>query len=105
MLEYSEGEVKKGMTIEMMNTKKKFEVTEVGVMAPHPTELDSLQAGDVGYIAASIKDIRSCHVGDTITDASRPTEEALPGYKKLHQWFTVVFIQVKVKNMKMLKMH
>ena len=77
-----EGEVKKGMTIEMMNTKKKFEVTEVGVMAPHPTELDSLQAGDVGYIAASIKDIRSCHVGDTITDASRPTEEALPGYKK-----------------------
>ena len=79
-----EGEVKKGMTIEMMNTKKKFEVTEVGVMAPHPTELDSLQAGDVGYIAASIKDIRSCHVGDTITDASRPTEEALPGYKKVN---------------------
>ena len=52
-----------------MNTKKKFEVTEVGVMAPNPTELDNLQAGDVGYIAASIKDIRSCHVGDTITDA------------------------------------
>ena len=77
-----EGEVKKGMTIEMMNTKKKFEVTEVGVMAPHPTELESLQAGDVGYIAASIKDIRSCHVGDTITDAKRPTDEPLPGYKK-----------------------
>ena len=77
-----EGEVKKGMTIEMMNTKKKFEVTEVGVMAPHPTELESLQAGDVGYIADSIKDIRSCHVGDTITDAKRPTDEPLPGYKK-----------------------
>ena len=44
--------------------------------------LISLQAGDVGYIAASIKDIRSCHVGDTITDAKRPTEEPLPGYKK-----------------------
>ena len=67
-----EGEVKKGMTIEMMNTKKKFEVTEVGVMAPHPTELESLQAGDVGYIAASIKDIRSCHVGDTLTYATTP---------------------------------
>ena len=77
-----EGEVKKGMTIEMMNTKKKFEVTEVGVMAPGATELDSLCAGDVGYIAASIKDIRSCHVGDTITDASNPTEEPLEGYKK-----------------------
>ena len=77
-----EGEVKKGMTIEMMNTKKKFEVVEVGVMAPGPTELDSLSAGDVGYIVASIKDIRSCHVGDTITDANNKTEEPLEGYKK-----------------------
>ena len=77
-----EGTVKKGMTIEMMNTKKKFEVTEVGVMAPNPTELPELSAGDVGYIAASIKDIRSCRVGDTITDADNMTAEALPGYKK-----------------------
>ena len=77
-----EGTVKKGMTIEMMNTKKKFEVTEVGVMAPNPTELPELSAGDVGYIAASIKDIRSCRVGDTITDAKNMTSEALPGYKK-----------------------
>ena len=66
----------------MMNTKKKFEVTEVGVMAPNPTELPELSAGDVGYIAASIKDIRSCRVGDTITDADNMTAEALPGYKK-----------------------
>ena len=77
-----EGTVKKGMTIEMMNTKKKFEVTEVGVMAPNPTELPELSAGDVGYIAASIKDIRSCRVGDTITDADNMTAEPLPGYKK-----------------------
>ncbi len=77
-----EGTVKKGMTIEMMNTKKKFEVTEVGVMAPNSTELPELSAGDVGYIAASIKDIRSCRVGDTITDANNMTAEALPGYKK-----------------------
>lgn len=77
-----EGTVKKGMTIEMMNTKKKFEVTEVGVMAPNPTELPELSAGDVGYIAASIKDIRSCRVGDTITDADNMTSEPLPGYKK-----------------------
>ncbi|MGL5348122.1 MAG: translation elongation factor 4 [Peptostreptococcaceae bacterium] len=77
-----EGTVKKGMTIKMMNTNKKFEVTEVGVMAPGQRELDELSAGDVGYIAASIKDIRSCQVGDTITDAHNPTEEHLPGYKK-----------------------
>ena len=77
-----EGTVKKGMTIKMMNTNKKFEVTEVGVMAPGQTELDELAAGDVGYIAASIKDIRSCHVGDTITDAENPTDDPMPGYKK-----------------------
>ncbi|EQK41891.1 GTP-binding protein LepA [[Clostridium] bifermentans ATCC 638] len=77
-----EGTVKKGMTIKMMNTNKKFEVTEVGVMAPGQRELDELSAGDVGYIAASIKDIRSCCVGDTITDANNPTENSMPGYKK-----------------------
>lgn len=77
-----EGTVKKGMTIKMMNTNKKFEVTEVGVMAPGQRELDELSAGDVGYIAASIKDIRSCQVGDTITDANNPTDEAMAGYKK-----------------------
>lgn len=76
------GTVKKGMTIKMMNTNKKFEVTEVGVMAPGQRELDELSAGDVGYIAASIKDIRSCCVGDTITDADNPTDESMPGYKK-----------------------
>ena len=66
----------------MMNTNKKFEVTEVGVMAPGQRELDELSAGDVGYIAASIKDIRSCQVGDTITDANNPTDEPMAGYKK-----------------------
>lgn len=70
-------------------------------MAPGQRELDELSAGDVGYIAASIKDIRSCQVGDTITDANNPTDEPMAGYKKQLQWFTVVYIQVKVKNMKM----
>ena len=77
-----DGCVKKGMIIEMMNSKKKFEVTEVGVMAPNATELPELYAGDVGYIAASIKDIRSCRVGDTITDANNRTDQPLPGYKR-----------------------
>lgn len=77
-----DGCVKKGMIIEMMNSKKKFEVAEVGVMAPNATELPELSAGDVGYIAASIKDIRSCRVGDTITDANNRTDQPLPGYKR-----------------------
>ncbi|ABR49192.1 GTP-binding protein LepA [Alkaliphilus metalliredigens QYMF] len=78
-----EGTVKKGMKIRMMATKKEFEVTEVGVYSPGPIQLDQLSAGDVGYIAASIKDVRYCRVGDTITDALNPTEHSLPGYRKV----------------------
>ncbi|SHG89260.1 translation elongation factor 4 [Tepidibacter thalassicus] len=77
-----EGTLKKGMKIKMMNTGKVFEVTEVGIMAPGQVPIDELRAGDVGYVAASIKDIRSCQVGDTITDADNPTDNPLPGYKK-----------------------
>lgn len=65
-----------------MNTNKKFEVVETGIISPSHMPVDQLSAGDVGYIAASIKDIRSCRVGDTVTSASNPTKEHLPGYKK-----------------------
>ena len=65
-----------------MNTKKVFEVTEVGVVSPTHIPVEDLVAGDVGYIAASVKDIRSSRVGDTITLADNPTEHPLPGYKK-----------------------
>lgn len=78
-----EGSLKKGMKIKMMATNKTFEVTEVGVYSPSPTQLDQLMAGDVGYVAASIKDVRHCRVGDTITDAENPTENPLPGYRKV----------------------
>lgn len=77
-----EGSVKKGDRIRMMNTKKEFEVLEVGVISPTHKAVDILEAGDVGYLTASIKDIRSCRVGDTITQVDHPTEQALPGYKK-----------------------
>lgn len=78
-----EGKVKKGDRIKMMNTKKVFEVTEVGVVSPTHIPVEDLVAGDVGYIAASVKDIRSSRVGDTITLADNPTEHPLPGYKKV----------------------
>ena len=77
-----DGTVKKGDEILMMNTNKKFEVVETGIISPNHMPVNQLSAGDVGYIAASIKDIRSCRVGDTITSANRPTAEHLPGYKK-----------------------
>ncbi len=77
-----DGKIKKGDNILMMNTKKTFEVTEVGIISPTHIAVDELITGDVGYITASIKDIRSCRVGDTITLADNPTDEALPGYKR-----------------------
>lgn len=78
-----DGQVKKGDMIRLMNTKKKYEVTEVGVMAPGHVPTKSLRAGEVGYICASIKQVRDARVGDTITLDNDPTEEMMPGYKKV----------------------
>ncbi|MDD6881452.1 MAG: translation elongation factor 4 [Firmicutes bacterium] len=77
-----DGQVKKGDMIRLMNTNKKYEVTEVGVCAPGPVPKDVLRAGEVGYICGSIKQVADARVGDTITLDSDPTEEPLPGYKK-----------------------
>ena len=77
-----DGRVKKGDIIKMMNTDKKYEVTEVGYCVPFTKESKELRAGDVGYIQASIKQVKDARVGDTITGADRATEKVLPGYKK-----------------------
>jgi GTP-binding protein LepA len=77
-----EGTVRAGDMIRLMNTKKKYEVTEVGNFTPKPVPCAALRAGEVGYICASIKQVRDARVGDTITSESNPTEHALPGYKK-----------------------
>ncbi len=76
-----DGVVKPGTKIKLMATNKVCEVTEVGVFTPKALPIGELRAGDVGYIAASIKNVRDARVGDTITEAERPTAEALPGYK------------------------
>ena len=77
-----EGRVKKGDRILLMNTGKKYEVTEVGTMSPGPVPCKELKAGEVGYICASIKEVRDARVGDTITLADHPATEPLPGYKQ-----------------------
>jgi GTP-binding protein LepA len=80
-----EGTVKKGMKIRMMATEKEFEVVEVGYFgAGQFIPADSLQAGTVGYITASIKNVGDTNVGDTITDANNPIDEPLPGYKNVN---------------------
>jgi len=78
-----EGSVKKGQTVRFMATGKEYEVVEVGVFSPNMKEVPMLQAGDVGYIAASIKNLADTRVGDTVTLADRPAAEPLPGYKKV----------------------
>ena len=77
-----DGQVRKGDMIRLMNTNKKYEVTEVGVCAPGPVPKDVLRAGEVGYICGSIKQVADARVGDTITLDSDPAEEPMPGYKK-----------------------
>jgi len=78
-----EGSLKVGDRIRMLATGKEFEVTELGTFRPYLSPLQELKAGDVGYIAASIKNVRDTRVGDTITHASTPDVQALPGYKKV----------------------
>ena len=77
-----DGEVKTGMNIKMMSTGKVYTVTEVGYFTPLPKTCDVLPCGSVGYIAASIKTVGDCAVGDTITSAENSAEKALPGYRK-----------------------
>ena len=77
-----QGKITKGMKIRMMATGAEFDVTEVGYFKPNLMLCDELDAGQVGYFAASIKNVRDARVGDTVTSAENPTERALPGYRK-----------------------
>ncbi|MBC1484241.1 elongation factor 4 [Listeria sp. FSL L7-1509] len=79
-----DGVVKAGDRIRMMSNGKEFEVTEVGVFSPKATPQDALLVGDVGYLTAAIKNVGDTRVGDTITLANNPAEEALDGYRKLN---------------------
>ncbi|MBI4848718.1 MAG: elongation factor 4 [Nitrospirae bacterium] len=78
-----DGEVKKGSKILLMAVQNTYEVLEVGIFTPHKKTVDSLQAGEVGYIIASIRNVAETKVGDTITDADNPTPEPCPGYKDI----------------------
>lgn len=83
MVRIVDGKVGVGDKIKMWTTGKEYDVTEVGVFAPSMKVQESLTAGEVGYIAASIKNVSDTKVGDTITDAQNPCEKPLPGYKNV----------------------
>ncbi|WP_371862230.1 translation elongation factor 4 [Weizmannia acidilactici] len=79
-----QGSVKVGDKIRMMSTGKEFEVTELGVSTPKPVYVDELTVGDVGFLTASIKNVKDTRVGDTITSTVNPAKEPLPGYRKMN---------------------
>jgi GTP-binding protein LepA len=79
-----DGSIAAGQRIRMMSNGKEYDVTEVGVFTPSMKSVERLAAGDVGYIAASIKNVKDTSVGDTITLAVGGAKEPLKGYKKIH---------------------
>jgi len=76
-----EGELKIGMQIKLMSTGKKYEVRTIGVFSPKAIELQELGTGEVGFVTASIKEIKEAKVGDTITGAERPTDKPIEGFR------------------------
>jgi len=78
-----DGRIAPGMKIRMMATDKVFEVTEVGIFRPYLANVDALEPGHVGFLAASIKNVKDTRVGDTVTDAASPAAAPLPGYRRV----------------------
>ena len=78
-----DGQVKPGMKIRAMSNNRTFEVMEVGQFTPKRTKTDQLGTGDVGYICAGMREVADTKIGDTLTDAAKPTEAPLPGYKEV----------------------
>ncbi len=81
MVRIVDGRLKPGLKIRMMSTGQTYEIDKVGVFTPKATHVDELTAGEVGFITAAIKTVRDTRIGDTITEAKRPAEKPLPGFK------------------------
>ncbi len=78
-----DGEIKKNDLLQLMATQAKFEPVEMGIFTPGMLKIESLKAGEVGYVATGLKTVQECRVGDTITYAHNSAEKALPGYKQV----------------------
>ncbi|RJP55719.1 MAG: elongation factor 4 [Deltaproteobacteria bacterium] len=76
-----DGTIEKGMNIQMMSSKKIFEVARVGIFSPDMIEVSELSAGEVGFVIAGIKEVKDTRMGDTITDAENPTDMPFPGFR------------------------
>jgi GTP-binding protein LepA len=81
LIRIMDGTVKIGDEIRLMQANKQYQVTELGIHAGNPIKVDSLSAGEVGYLCAQIKDIKDVRPGDTVTSVNNPASKALPGYR------------------------
>ncbi|MDG2313643.1 MAG: translation elongation factor 4 [Alphaproteobacteria bacterium] len=81
LLRIKNGRIRKGQKIRMMATEKSYQIDRVGIFTPTQTEKDSLEAGEIGFITASIRSVIDCQVGDTVTDDRNPVDEPLAGFK------------------------
>ena len=98
-----DGQIEKDKEIYMMASGAKAEVKEVGIFSPQLKPKDSLQAGEIGYIATGLKDISKCRVGDTITLAGQKTAKALPGYQQSKPMVFASFYPVQGNDFDLLK--
>jgi GTP-binding protein LepA len=78
-----DGVIKKGMRVRFMDTQKDYLVDALGVLTPKPQEIDQLSAGEVGFFTAAIKTVADVEIGDTVTEAARPTVTPFPGFKRI----------------------
>ena len=83
LIRVMEGTLKKGDKIQLMSNRKSFEVLKLGVFSPHPLEMQSLSAGEVGFLIAGIKVVQDAKVGDTVTHLHQPAAAPLPGFKEV----------------------
>ncbi len=83
MVRMIDGELRKGMKIRLMAKGRDYEVEDLGVLTPKPRQIERLGAGEVGFMVANIKTVADVSIGDTITEAARPTSEAFPGFQEI----------------------
>ncbi|MBL7156692.1 MAG: elongation factor 4 [Candidatus Omnitrophica bacterium] len=97
------GVIKNGMNIKMMNTGMVYEVKEVGVFRPKPTQIDKLTCGEVGYLSCNIRDAREVVIGDTVTNNHAPASSLLPGYRKVNPMVYCGIYPITPKDFPVLK--
>lgn len=103
LVRVKDGVLKRGMKVKLCATGHSFEVAKLGVFSPKAVYLEELRAGEVGFIAAGMKDVSEAKIGDTVTDYNNPTSEPFPGFKPIKQMVFCGFYPVEATEYNLLK--